>query len=159
MQNFILPNIEHKPVGFYSISTSILKIGDYTINDAIDKLNIGDKIVLHKGWTPINIFKETYIDYNIQKGLFVYEDESKVKIQQINNTVKMFIKIKATNIGNDNIDCIYLKLPIEYTADDIYTNNSITIDKNIVKIDLKNPICPGSIIDIPFHSIDFNIII
>jgi len=151
---YFLPNIETKPVGFHNISTSVIKFGDHIINDALDKLNINNKIIIDSSWTPITCFKEFIPDYQVQKGILVYEDDTVFKIQRINNKVSLCFKIKCSNISQNDIDIIHIKLPVEISSNDIYTNNNLKIDKDILSIKIA-PLKSGSFIQTNFCSIDY----
>ena len=137
MNNFLLPNVEHKPVGFSTIKTSQISFGDHIINDAIDKLNIDNKIVIGKDWSTIYFFKERVLsadEYTFQRNILNYEDITILKYQRINNDINFKVKIAISNISNEPIETIYIRLPLEIGSNDIYENYNLKIDKNILMI-------------------------
>ena len=154
--SFFIPNIEIKPVAFYDITTSNLRFGDYVISDSISSLNLADKIVITKDWNTLNNFSERILksnEYQFQKNVLEYHDDIVIKYQKVNNNITLFIKFKISNISQEPLKELHIKLPVEIASNDIYTANNLTIERNILKIVFKEHLNSGSLMKSDYYSI------
>lgn len=145
MNNMILPNIEHKKIGIYSLYTkNILPLPE------TDTVNINNKILVNSNWSTLHTFLEGEISSEIKytSNVFIYDDETFFTFQQINNHVELFFKIKLSNV--DTVNSLYkiqFKLPVFLSSKYPCKNNEISIEKNLVSIELKTPLKPGQLFD------------
>lgn len=140
MQNFLFPNTEIKPVSFYDITTEKIH------------LNNQDRAVYLKYFDE-KILKAN--EYQLQKNILNFEDETIVKYQRINNHITLHIKLSISNINNFPINEINIRLPTYLCSNNIYTNNDLEISNNILKIKLIDDLKSGQKIESKFSSISF----
>lgn len=145
MNNLILPNIEYKPIGVYSLHSK--NINTLPENDTVI---INNKLFVTNDWSTFHTFLEGDISSEIKymKKVFIYEDQSFWFFQRINNNIHLQFKIKLTNVDTDNIlDKLHFKLPIFLSSKHPCKNNNIIIDKDIVTINLDQPLKSGQLYD------------
>jgi hypothetical protein len=145
MNNLILPNIEYKPLGVYSIHAK--NINTLPQNDTVI---INNKLFVSNDWSTLHTFVEGDISSEIKytRNIFVYEDESFWFFQRINNNIQLQFKIKLTNVDTDNtLDKLQFKLPKFLSSKYPSKNNNIIIDKDIVTINLDQPLKSGQLYD------------
>jgi hypothetical protein len=140
MQNFLYPNSEIKPVSFYDITTERLH------------LNNQDRAVYLKHFDE-KILKAN--EYQLQKNILNFEDETILKYQRINNHITLHVKLSISNLNNFSINEINIRLPTYLCSNDIYTNNKFEISNNILKIKLSDDLKSGQKIKTSFSSISF----
>jgi hypothetical protein len=140
MQNFLYPNTETKPVSFYDITTERLH------------LNNGDRNVYLKYFDE-KILKAN--EYQFQKNILNFEDQTILKYQRINNLITLHIKVCVSNLNIFDINEVYIRLPSYLCSNDIYTNNNLEISNNILKIKLIDNLKTGQKMESKFCSINY----
>ena len=140
MQNFLYPNTEIKPVSFYDITTEKLH------------LNNQDRNVYLKHFDE-KVLKAN--EYQFQKNVLNFEDETIVKYQRINNLITLHIKLCISNLNNFSINEVNIRIPSYLCSNDIYTNNNLEISSNILKIKLIDDLKIGQKLETKFCSINY----
>lgn len=140
MQSFLFPNIEVKPVSFYDITTERLHINN---NDRNVYLKHFDEGILKSN------------EYQFQKNILNFEDETILKYQRINDNITLHIKLSVSNIDMLPIKEIYIRLPAYLCSNEKYINHNLEISNNILKIKLIDDLKSGEKIDTPFYSINY----
>lgn len=145
MNNMILPNIEHKKIGIYSLYTkNIIPLPE------TDTVNINNKLLINSNWSTLHTFLEGEISSEIKytNNVFIYDDDTFFTFQQINNHIDLHFKIKLSNVDTTNsLNKIQFKLPAFLSSKYPCRNNEIMIEKNLVSIELKNPLKSGQVFD------------
>jgi hypothetical protein len=140
MQNFLYPSTEIKPVSFYDITTERLH------------LNNGDRNVYLKYFDE-KVLKAN--EYQFQKNILNFEDETIIKYQRINNHITLHIKLSITNLNNFDINEVYIRLPSYLCSNDIYTDNNLEISNNILKIKIIDNLKSGQKMESKFCNINY----
>ena len=140
MQSFLFPSQEVKPVSFYDITTEKLHLNNKDRNVYLKHFDEG-------------ILKSN--EYQFQRNILNFEDESIVKYQRINNHISLHVKLSISNLDNVSINEIYIRLPSYLCANEKYSNNNLEISNNILKIKLIEYLKTGQKFESKFCSINY----
>jgi hypothetical protein len=140
MQNFLYPSTEIKPVSFYDITTERLHLNNLDRNVYLKHF---DQKVLKAN------------EYQFQKNILNFEDQTIIKYQRINNHITLHVKISISNLNNLDMNEVYIRLPSYLCSNDVYNNNNLEISNNILKIKLIDNLKSGQKIETKFCSINY----
>lgn len=140
MQSFLFPNQEVKPVAFYDITTEKIH------------LNNGDRNVYLRHFDE-GILKSN--EYQFQKNILNFEDETTLRYQRINDHITLHVKLSFSNLNDESINEINMRLPEYLCANEKYSNGNLEISNNIIKIKLIDNLKSGQKIKSPFYSINY----